>query len=60
MATAMKSIRLDAHLVDEAVRILGVNSRTEAVHDALREIVALKNFRNQMAKHDGKLSFKGL
>jgi len=59
MATAMTSIRLDTDLADEATRILGVKSRTEAVHAALREIVALKNFRNQMTKHAGKLTFEG-
>jgi Arc/MetJ family transcription regulator len=59
MATAMTSIRLDTRLADEAAQILGVKSRTEAVHVALREIVALKNFRNLMAKHAGKLTFEG-
>jgi Arc/MetJ family transcription regulator len=29
---------------DEAVKVLGVKTRTEAVHLALREIVALKRF----------------
>jgi Arc/MetJ family transcription regulator len=59
MATAMTSIRLDTRLADEAARILGVKSRTEAVHAALREIVALKNFQNLMTKHAGKLMFEG-
>jgi Arc/MetJ family transcription regulator len=59
MATVMTSIRLDTHLADEAAHILGVKSRTEAVHAALREIVALRNFRNLMTKHAGKLSFDG-
>jgi Arc/MetJ family transcription regulator len=58
MATAMTSIRLDTHLADEAAQILGVKSRTEAVHAALREIVALKKFRSLMAKHAGKLTFE--
>lgn len=58
MATAMTSIRLDTHLADEAARILGVKSRTEAVHAALREIVALNKFRNLMTKHAGKLTFE--
>ena len=39
MATVMTSIRLDTGLADEAVRVLGAKSRTEAVHTALREIV---------------------
>ena len=59
MATAMTSIRLDTKLADEAAQILGVKSRTEAVHAALREIVALKKFRNLMDKHAGKLPFEG-
>lgn len=58
MATAMTSIRLDTHLADEAARVLGVKSRTEAVHAALREIVALKKFRNLMTRHGGKLTFE--
>jgi hypothetical protein len=36
-----------------------VKSRTEAVHVALREIVALKRFKDLMRKHRGKLSFAG-
>lgn len=59
MATTMTSIRLDTQLADEAVRVLGVKSRTEAVHVALREIVALKRFKNLMKKNAGKLSFDG-
>ena len=59
MANAMTSIRLDTRLADEAVLVLGVKSRTEAVHAALREIVALKNFQNLMTKHAGKLVFEG-
>jgi Arc/MetJ family transcription regulator len=55
----MTSIRLDTQLADEAVRILGVKSRTEAVHVALREIVALKRFKTLMKKQAGKLSFDG-
>ena len=59
MATAMTSIRLDTQLADEAAHILGVKSRTEAVHAALREIVALKKFKSLMSKHAGKLDFEG-
>ena len=59
MAVKLTSIRLDAHLADEAVKVLGVKSRTEAVHVALREIVALKRFKDLMRKHAGKLSFAG-
>lgn len=60
MAVTMTSIRLDTHLADEAAKILGVKSRTEAVHVALREIVALKRFKKLMRKHAGKLPFAGL
>jgi len=59
MAVTMTSIRLDTHLADEAAKVLGVKSRTAAVHVALREIVALKRFKTLMRKHDGKLSFAG-
>jgi Arc/MetJ family transcription regulator len=59
MAATLTSIRLDTHLADEAVKVLGVKSRTEAVHIALREIVALKRFKDLMRKHAGKLSFAG-
>jgi Arc/MetJ family transcription regulator len=55
----LTSIRLDTHLADEAVKVLGAKSRTEAVHVALREIVALKRFKNLMKKNAGKLSFAG-
>ncbi len=60
MATTMTSIRLDTKLADEAKKLLGVKSRTEAVHVALRELVALKLFKALMKKHGGKLSFAGL
>ena len=60
MAVTITSIRLDTQLADEAVKILGVKSRTEAIHVALREIVALKRFKNLMKKHAGKLSFDAL
>jgi Arc/MetJ family transcription regulator len=59
MAVTMTSIRLDTHLADEAAKVLGVKSRTEAVHMALREIVALKRFKSLMRKHAGKFSFAG-
>jgi len=59
MAVTMTSIRLDTHLADEAAKVLGVKSRTAAVHVALREIVALKRFKTLMRKHAGKLSFAG-
>lgn len=59
MAVTLTSIRLDTHLADEAVRVLGAKSRTEAVHVALREIVAMKGFKLLMRKNAGKLSFAG-
>ena len=59
MAVTMTSIRLDTQLADEAAKLLGVKSRTEAVHVALREIVALKRFKDLMKKNEGKLSFAG-
>ena len=60
MAVTMTSIRLDTDLADEAVRVLKAKSRTDAVHIALREIVALKRFKTLMKKNSGKLKFSGL
>lgn len=60
MAVTMTSIRLDTQLADEAAKVLGVKTRTEAVHAALREIVALKKFKKLMKKYEGKLPFEGL
>jgi len=54
----MTSIRLDTKLADDAVKTLGAKSRSEAVHIALREIVALRKFRELMAKHGGKMKFE--
>jgi len=54
----MTSIRLDTKLANEAVRVLGVKSRSEAVHVALREMVALKRFEEMMVKYGGKLEFE--
>lgn len=59
MAVTLTSIRLDTNLADEAVKVLGVKTRTEAVHVALREVVALKRFKALMKKNAGKLSFAG-
>ena len=59
MPATLTSIRLDTKLADEAVRALGVKSRTEAVHVALKEIVALKRFKATMKKYEGKASFAG-
>ncbi len=60
MTVSLTSIRLDTQLADEAAKVLGVKSRTEAVHVALREIVALKRFKALMKKNEGKLSFANL
>lgn len=57
MPARLTSIRLDTHLADEARKILGVRSRTEAVHTALREVVASRRFKALMRKHAAKLSF---
>ncbi|MFZ0746527.1 MAG: type II toxin-antitoxin system VapB family antitoxin [Terracidiphilus sp.] len=59
MPGTLTSIRLDTKLADEAVRVLGVKSRTEAVHVALKEIIGLKRFKDLMAKYGGKGSFAG-
>lgn len=60
MAATRTSIRLDTRLADEAKKLLRVKSRTEAVHVALRELVALKRFKALMKKNAGKHSFAGL
>lgn len=59
MAVTLTSIRLDTDLADEAVKVLGAKSRTDAVHIALREIVGLKRFKKLMKKYEGKVSFEG-
>jgi len=59
MAVTLTSIRLDTRLADRAAKIIGVKSRTEAVHVALREIVALQRFKALMKKNEGKLAFTG-
>jgi len=58
MAVTLTSIRLDTKLADEAVRALGVKSRTEAVHVTLREVVRLKDFKKLMKEYGGKLKFE--
>jgi len=58
MALTITSLRLDTELADEAARVLGVKTRTEAVHAALREIVALKKFKALMARHGRKMRFE--
>jgi Arc/MetJ family transcription regulator len=57
MAVTKTSIHVDTRLLDEAKKVFGVKSRTEAVHVALREVVALKRFKALMKRNAGKLSF---
>jgi Arc/MetJ family transcription regulator len=57
MAATQTSIRLDLDLADQAVRLLGVKTRTEAVHIALREIVNVERFKELLRKHEGMGSF---
>lgn len=59
MAVTATSIRLDKKLADEVKLALGVKTRTEAVHIALKEIAALNRFKKLMAKTGGKLKFAG-
>jgi Arc/MetJ family transcription regulator len=44
---SMSFIKVDTQLANEAVWILGVKNRTEAVHLVLREIVALKKSKDE-------------
>jgi Arc/MetJ family transcription regulator len=59
MSISMTSIRLDTQLADAAVKALGVKSRTEAIHVALKEVVAVERFKELMTKNAGKLRFAG-
>jgi len=62
MGTKIKttSVRPDNRLADKASKIPGAKSRTEAVRIALREIVALNEFKTMMISFGGKLRFEGL
>lgn len=60
MAATLTSIRLDTKLADEAAEALGVKTRTEAIHAALKEVVARQRFQKLMTKNAGKLRFAGL
>ena len=53
----MTTIRLDMKLASEAVKSLGARSMSEAVHMALREVVALSKFKTLMSAYGGKLHF---
>jgi len=59
MAIRRTSILLDTTLADEAAKVLGVKSRTEALHIALSQIVKLNRFKALMKKYAGKLAFAG-
>lgn len=59
MAGTITSIRLDTKLADEAAEALGVKTRTEAVNLALKEIVALKRFKDVLIQYGGKGEFAG-
>jgi len=54
------SAECDKNPVDEAKRLLGAKSRTEAVRVALRELAARKRFKALMKKNGEELSFAGL
>ena len=54
----LTTIRLDTKLADEAVSILGVRNRTEAVHAALHEIVRLQKFKKLLTRQGGKLKLE--
>jgi Arc/MetJ family transcription regulator len=58
MTTTLTSIRLDTKLADEAAKALGAKTRTEEVHDALREVVALNRFKTLMLRNAGNLRFE--
>jgi Arc/MetJ family transcription regulator len=59
MAGTATSLRLDTRLADKAAKVLGVKTRTEAIHIALREIVALEDFKKYMKENQGKGTFAG-
>jgi Arc/MetJ family transcription regulator len=60
MAATLTSIRLDTKLADEAAEVLGVKTRTEAIHTALREVLARKKFQKLMTRNARKLTFAAL
>jgi len=57
MTAKLTTIRLDTRLADEAKEALGVKTRRTAIHEVLKEIVALRRFKRLMKKHAGKLRF---
>jgi Arc/MetJ family transcription regulator len=58
MPVTMTSIRLDTRLADEAAKELGVKTRTEAIHLALKEVIALKRFKRLMTQNAAQLQFE--
>jgi Arc/MetJ family transcription regulator len=60
MAVATTSIRVDTRLADEAKKLLGVRSRSEAARIALREILGLRGSSKVTKKNGGKISFASL
>jgi Arc/MetJ family transcription regulator len=50
MTTSANHVRVDPRLVNEAARILGARSRTEAVQLALRKIIERKQFSRMMTR----------
>ena len=59
MATKATSKRLDTKLADRAAKVLGLKPRTEAIHIAVKEIVALEEFKGLMVKYRGKAMLAG-
>jgi Arc/MetJ family transcription regulator len=49
-----RCVRVDAKLADEAAKLLGAGSRTEAVDTALRRVVGLESFERASKKYGGK------
>ena len=58
-AVKMTSIRLDMKLAEEAKKVLGAKNKSEAIHIALKEVAALRKFKELMSEYGGKLKFKG-
>jgi Arc/MetJ family transcription regulator len=59
MARTRTSIRLDTRLTDQATKVFGVRSRAEAIHIALREIVAIKKLMTPLQKNSDKPKVSG-
>jgi len=59
MAVTLTSMRLDTKLADEAAKLVGVNSRTDVIHRALRELVSTERFKKVLLEYGGKGSFAG-